>query len=161
MVRVVDISIGPPVIRPTSECVLDKESLFWRMVSGELPTPPCAQTLGGAFKHIDADNGTVETEFQGRPGFANPVGHIQGGFLAAMLDDTLGSALVATLPKGQFAPTVNLNVTFHRPAKIGVITGQGRILKRGKELCAMTGELYQDGQLIASATATAMIRAIP
>jgi uncharacterized protein (TIGR00369 family) len=140
---------------------MDKDSLFWRLISGELPTPPCAETLGGEFKHIDSENGTVETEFQGRPQFANPVGHIQGGFLAAMLDDTLGPALLATLPKGQFAPTVNLNVSFHRPAKIGTITGKGRVLKRGKELCAMTGELYQEGQLIASATATAIIRTIP
>jgi acyl-coenzyme A thioesterase PaaI-like protein len=29
-------------------------------------------------------------------------GVIQGGFLAAMLDDTLGPALVATLGAGQF-----------------------------------------------------------
>lgn len=122
--------------------------------------PPCAQTLGASFKHIDTQAGTIETEFQAGPAFANPVGHIQGGFLAAMLDDTMGPALVATLPPGTFAPTVNLTVSFHRPAKVGVISGKGRILKRGRELCAMTGELYQDGQLIASGTATAVIRQV-
>jgi uncharacterized protein (TIGR00369 family) len=140
---------------------MDKESLFWRLIAGELPTPPCAVTLGGAFRRIDPDAGTVETEFQARAEFANPVGHIQGGFLAAMLDDTMGPALVATLPKGQFAPTVNLSVSFHRPARIGVITGKGRILRRGKELSFMSGELYQDGQMIASGTATAMVRELP
>jgi acyl-coenzyme A thioesterase PaaI-like protein len=78
-----------------------------------------------------------------------------------MLDDTMGPALVATLPKGQFAPTVNLSVSIHRPARIGVITGKGRILRRGKELSFMSGELYQDGQMIASGTATAMVRELP
>jgi|HubBroStandDraft_6_1064221.scaffolds.fasta_scaffold76500_2 uncharacterized protein (TIGR00369 family) len=140
---------------------MQKDSLFWRMLAGELPPPPCALTLAGKFRQIDPDAGTVETEFEGKPEFANPVGNIQGGFLAAMLDDTLGPALVATLPKGQFAPTVNLSVSFHRPAKVGVISGKGRILKRGKELAFMSGELYQDGQMIASATATAMIREMP
>jgi uncharacterized protein (TIGR00369 family) len=137
---------------------MDKDSLFWRLMSGELPKPPCAVTLGGAFKHIDPDAGTVETEFQARPEFTNPAGHIQGGFLAAMLDDTMGPALVATLSKGQFAPTVNLSVSFHRPGKVGVITGRGRILRRGKEISFMSGELYQDGQMIASGTATAVVR---
>jgi uncharacterized protein (TIGR00369 family) len=140
---------------------VDKDSLFWRLVSGELPPPPCAVTLGGSFTQIDPQAGTIETKFLGKPEFANPVGHIQGGFLAAMLDDTLGPALVATLPKGQFAPTVNLNVSFHRPGKIGEITGKGRVLKRGKELAFLSGELFQDGQMIASATATAIIRTMP
>jgi uncharacterized protein (TIGR00369 family) len=140
---------------------MEKDSFFWRMVAGELPTPPCAVTLGTAFKNIEPQAGTIETEFQGKPEFANPIGHIQGGFLAAMLDDTLGPALVATLPKGQFAPTVNLSVSFHRPGKPGVILGKGRVLKRGKELAFMSGELYQDGQMIASATATAIIRPLP
>jgi hypothetical protein len=55
---------------------MEKDSLFWRLVAGELPPPPCALTLGGK----------IETEFEGKPEFANPVGHIQGGFLAAMLN---------------------------------------------------------------------------
>ena len=140
---------------------MDKDSLFWRLIAGELPKPACAVTLGGSFTRIDPEAGTIETEFQARAEFANPVGHIQGGFLAAMLDDTLGPALVATLAKGLFAPTVNLSVSFHRPAKVGVITGKGRILKRGKELSFMSGELYQDGQIIASGTATAIVRELP
>lgn len=137
---------------------MDKESLFWQLMAGELPPPPCAVTLGGAFTQIDAAAGTIETSFQAKAEFTNPIGHIQGGFLAAMLDDTLGPALVATLPKGQFAPTVTLNVSFHRPGKVGMIIGKGRILQRGKEIAFMSGELYQDGKMLASATATAVIR---
>ena len=48
-----------------------------------------------------------------------PSGHVQGGFLAAMLDDTMGPALTATLEAGQFAPTVNLNVSFTARPKPG------------------------------------------
>lgn len=32
-------------------------------------------------------------------------------------------------------------------------------MKRGKDICFLAGELYQDEQLVASATATAMVRA--
>jgi uncharacterized protein (TIGR00369 family) len=139
---------------------MDKQAYFWKVMAGELPPPRVAQTLGIAFKRIDADAGTIETTFEARPEFTNPAGHIQGGMLAAMLDDTMGPALAATLGAGQFAPTLNLNVSFERPATVGVITGQGRVLKRGNDVCFLAGELFQDGKRIASATATALVRSM-
>ncbi|HUH68828.1 MAG TPA: PaaI family thioesterase [Mycobacterium sp.] len=56
---------------------------------------------------------------------------VQGGFLAAKLDDTLGPALVATLDEGQFAPTLDLHVQFLAPARPGRLVGRGRIVRRG------------------------------
>jgi uncharacterized protein (TIGR00369 family) len=120
-----------------------------------------AATLGIKFKAIDADAGTFEVEFQAKPEFTNPTGKIQGGFLAAMLDDTMGPALAATLAKGEFAPTLNLNVSFERPAVAGSLSGKGRVVKRGKKVCFLSAELYQEGQRVASATATAIIRRSP
>jgi uncharacterized protein (TIGR00369 family) len=83
---------------------------------------------------------------------------VQGGFLAAMLDDTMGPALTATLDAGEFAPTVNLNVQFHRPAKVGALRGVGRVVLRGKEICQLSSELFQNDKIVATATATAIIR---
>lgn len=51
-------------------------------------------------------------------------GHVQGGFLAAMLNDTMGPALAATLTKGEFAPTLNLNVSFESSAVVGTLLGR-------------------------------------
>ena len=140
---------------------MDKQAFFWKVVAGELPAPKAADTLGIVFKHIDAEAGTIEVELQGKPEFTNPAGNIQGGFLAAMLDDTMGPALAATLKQGEFAPTLNLNIAFHRPASVGLLTGKGRVVRRGKDICFLAGELYQEGQLVASATATAIVRAAP
>lgn len=137
---------------------MDKQAFFWKIMAGELPPPKAATTLGIVFTHIDADAGTIEVELQGKPEFTNPAGNIQGGFLAAMLDDTMGPALAATLKEGQFAPTLNLNLSFHRPAIVGSLIGKGRVVKRGKDVCFLSGELYQDGELVASATATAIVR---
>jgi uncharacterized protein (TIGR00369 family) len=86
---------------------------------------------------------------------------IQGGLLAAMLDDTMGPALVATLGPGQFAPTADLQVQFLRPARPGRLTGRGRIVRRGKDIAFLAGELSDEfGQIVATATATAQIRAV-
>ncbi len=139
---------------------MDKQSLFWKIMAGELPPPPAAVLLGVVFKAVDGEAGTVEVEFEAKPEFTNPAGSVQGGFLAAMLDDTLGPALTATLNRGEFAPTLNLNVSFERAGKVGRIVGKGRVLRRGKDICFLAGELYQDGERIASATATAMVRAL-
>ena len=137
---------------------MDKNSLFWKIVDGRLPPPACAKTLGIEFTAIDGERGTIEVKFEAKPEFLNPAGQVQGGFLAAMLDDTMGPALVATLDAGEFAPTVNLNVQFHRPAKVGALKGIGRVVMRGKEICQLSGELLQNDKVVATATATAVIR---
>src|SRR5258707_13327650 len=113
------------------------------MVDGRLPPPPSAATLGIEFVQIDGERGTVEVKFEAKPEFLNPAGNVQGGFLAAMLDDTMGPALTATLDAGQFAPTVNLNVQLHRPAKAGSLKGVGRGVLRGKEGCQLGSEPFQ------------------
>jgi uncharacterized protein (TIGR00369 family) len=137
---------------------VDKNSFFWKIVDGRLPRPPCAETLGLEFVAIDGERGTVEISFEAKPGFLNPAGNVQGGFLAAMLDDTMGPALIATLDAGEYAPTVNLNVQFHRPANAGSLKGVGRVVMRGKEVCQLSGELFQNDKIVATATATAVIR---
>lgn len=137
---------------------MNKDALFWRIQDGKAPPPAAAMTLGIFIRAVSPEDGAIEVEFDGKPEFTNPVGHIQGGFLAAMLDDTMGPALAATLDAGEFVLTLNLNVSFARPAKVGKLQGKGRILKRGKEVCFLAAELFQEGELVAAATATAIIR---
>ncbi|HEX7792195.1 MAG TPA: PaaI family thioesterase [Afipia sp.] len=134
------------------------ERFFEAIVAGKIPPPECAKTLGLQIIGYDLDAHTVELEFDGKPEFANPIGIVQGGFLSAMLDDTMGLASATAMNVGEFAPTLGLNAQFHRPAKIGKLTGKGRITMRGKDIFHLAAELFQGGKLVASATATAMIR---
>jgi len=137
-----------------------REGPFWDFLAGRAAPPPAAVLLGWELVSVDPEAGTIEVAFTASEQFRNPVGVIQGGFLAAMLDDTLGPALVATLGPGQFAPTTDLHVQFLRPARPGRLTGRGRIVRRGKDVAFLAGELYDEaGQMVATATATAQIRA--
>jgi uncharacterized protein (TIGR00369 family) len=137
---------------------LQRTGKFWDMLRGEAPMPPAAKTLGWTLIDLDAEAGTISVAFTASVQFLNPVGAIQGGFLAAMLDDTLGPALVITLPDGQFAPTLDLHVQYIRPARPGRLIGTGRVVHRGREICYLAGELTDDsGRLIAAATATTRI----
>ena len=132
---------------------------FWDVMEGRAEAPPAAVTLGFRLVDVDPEAGTITTSFEASERFLNPFGSIQGGFLAAMLDDTLGPALVATLDAEQYAPTTDLHVQFLRPARPGRLTGHGRITRRGRDIGFMAGELRDDtGEVIATATATAQIR---
>jgi uncharacterized protein (TIGR00369 family) len=134
---------------------------LWDVMEGRAAPPPAAALLGWELVSVDPDAGTIEVGFTATEGFLNPVGVIQGGFLAAMLDDTMGPALVATLDPDQFAPTTDLHVQFLRPARPGRLTGRGRVVRRGKDVAFLAGELADDsGQIVAVATATAQIRAL-
>jgi uncharacterized protein (TIGR00369 family) len=138
-----------------------RQGLFWEVQAGRVPPPPAAMTLGWELVEADPEAGTIEVAFTAGEQLLNPVGMVQGGFLAAMLDDTLGPALVATLPAGKFAPTLDLHVQFVRPARPGRLTGRGRVVHRGGRICYLAGELTDaGGELVATATATAMIQTV-
>ena len=138
---------------------MTREGPFWDMIDGKAEPPPCAVLLGWKLVDIDPDAGTVEIAFTATEQFLNPFGSIQGGFLTAMLDDTMGPALATTLETGQSAPTADLHVQFLRPARPGRLTGRGRIVRRTRDLAFLAGELVDEsGEVIATATATAVIR---
>jgi uncharacterized protein (TIGR00369 family) len=128
-------------------------------MEGRAALPPAAVTLGWELVSVDPEQGTIEVAFNATDAFLNPAGVVQGGFLAAMLDDTLGPALVAGLDPGDFAPTIDLHVQFLRPAHPGRLLGRGRVVRRGRDVAFLAGELVDDeGVVLAVATATAQIK---
>lgn len=132
------------------------------MHRGEIPEPKIAKTLGMEFLDINDDIGEIKTRFTISDEFTNPAGQVQGGIIAAMLDDTMGPALVATLEPNHFAPTLNLNVSFLRPGLPGIFTGKGVVVKKGHSICYLAGELFDaNDKLVATATATAKINSLP
>ena len=133
-----------------------KDNLFWKMHRGEIPPPNIAGALNIEFLDIDTDKRTLKTGFNIGSEFTNPAGHVQGGIIAAMLDDTMGPALAAVLDANQFAPTLNLNVSFVKGGRPGKFYGFGKVVNRGRSICYLSGELFDaDNYLIATATATA------
>jgi acyl-coenzyme A thioesterase PaaI-like protein len=87
---------------------------FWDAVEGRAPIPRAAATLGLEFVDADVGRGTIELAFTATEDFTNPSGNVLSAFLAAMLYDTVGPALLATLGPDQFQSTTELNVEFLR-----------------------------------------------
>lgn len=134
-----------------------REGPFWDVMEGRAEPPPVAGLLGFEFLTADPDAGTIEVAFTATEQFLNPFGSVQGGLVAAMLDDTMGPALVATLGPGESAPTTDLHVQFLRPCHPGRLIGRGRVVRKGRDVAFLAGELLDDGGTVAVATATARI----
>ena len=131
---------------------------FWDGVEGRAPVPRAAATLGFEFLNADVERGTIEVAFKATDDFTNPMGNVLGAFLAAMLYDTVGPALLATLSADQFQSTLDLNVRFLRPARPGRIVGKGSVVHRDADIAYLEGSLSDSNDAtIAVATATAKV----
>jgi uncharacterized protein (TIGR00369 family) len=123
-----------------------------------LPRPPCADLLGFEVVEARPADGWIRARFQARPEFCNPAGFIQGGFLAAMLDDTMGPAMFIYSEGLMFTPTIDLSVSFLSPARPGPLYGEGQVVQAGKSIAFLEGRLMDlSGAVVAKATATARL----
>jgi uncharacterized protein (TIGR00369 family) len=119
--------------------------------------PPATETLGFTVVRVDQAKMEIEVTCEGRPEFCNPAGQIQGGFLMAMLDETMSVSAVVASNMTAFVPTLEMKTSFLRPALPGPLRVIGRVAKWGRQICFLEGELYDaEGRLLAKATSTAM-----
>lgn len=117
--------------------------------------PPCTETVGMRVTHVDQAKMTARFEFDAAPAFTNPTGAIQGGFIAAMLDEAMSSTAIIASNVTMNAPTLEMKVSFLRPLFVGKASAEARILKWGRSTCFIEAELYDpQGQLVAKASAT-------
>lgn len=77
------------------------EGPFWDVMEGRAAPPPAATLLGWELVAIDPEAGTIEVAFTAREQFLNPVGAIQGGFLAGELLDDSGQVVATAVATAQ------------------------------------------------------------
>lgn len=124
----------------------------------DLPIPPAARLLGWKLIALDLQAGTIEVEFDARVDFTNPSGFVQGGFLAAMLDDTLGPAAFALTGGKRMTTTIDLHVHYVRPVLPGRVTTRANVVNLGATVAFLEGKLFgPDGKLSAFAAASAVL----
>ena len=126
-------------------------------VFDRFPPPATAQLLGAELVSESPSDGTIEMAFNPNASMLNPAGVVQGGIVAAMLDDTMAPALIS-LTGGKVMPSsVDLNVSFSRPVKPGRVIAKGRVVNRGRSIVFLEAELFDsDGRLLARSTSSAI-----
>jgi uncharacterized protein (TIGR00369 family) len=105
----------------------------------------------------DPDAGWIEVAFTATDAFTKPMGDVLGGFLAAMVFDTVGPALLATLGSDEFQSTLELKASFLRPTRPGRLVGRGRVVHREGQLAFLDATLADAAGTVATGTATARV----
>jgi uncharacterized protein (TIGR00369 family) len=123
-------------------------------------TPPCARLLGLDILDAKPHDGWVRIRFEAKAEFCNAVGDIQGGILAAMLDDTMGPAVLITTNAEMLPATIDMHVSFLAPAKPGPLIGEAMVVQLGKTVGFVEARLADEMGLIV-ARATASVRLFP
>lgn len=117
---------------------------------------PTSTHLGLELLAVDKAGGTVEMAFNAGDNLCNKWGGIQGGNVAAMLDDAMAFAIGLNLDWGQISPTLELKVSMLAPARPGRLYAVGQVVRRGRSVGFVEGMLYDgDGQLLATGSSTA------
>ena len=117
------------------------------------PEPPIATLLGGRLLALDTTAGTLAAEYEATGAFLNPAGTVQGGMLAAMLDDLCAAVVDARAGEGGGVVTLTLNLSFLAPARPGRLQGRSAIVGSGRSICYVEAVLAQAGTEVARATA--------
>ena len=119
--------------------------------------PPCSDTLGMRLADVDQDAQRIRMDFDVSPSFANPTGAVQGGFIAAMMDEAMSTCVIIASNVTMTAPTLEMKTSYLRRLMPGPAHVDARILRLGRSAAFMEAECFDaDGKLVAKATATAI-----
>ncbi len=104
-------------------------------------------------KLLSVEEGSVEVEFVVREEMTNPAKILHGGTAASMLDDVMGMT-VFMLGRENFYTTVNLNVDYLSPAKIGdTLLVKSKIIRAGKTVINIECQILNaDHKIVAKCT---------
>src|SRR5580698_3269653 len=118
---------------------------------GELPQ--VAALIDWTLVRLDQASDSIFLSFTAADEFTNPAGTVHGGFVTAMLDECMGSAIVG-LTEARFLPaTVSMSTDFIRPVRPGKVLGEGHITSMGTSSAFLEAKLRSpDGQILARAT---------
>lgn len=131
--------------------------LAW--ITASFQSTPITALLGATLVSYDSETGQIVTEYDGKPEFRNLIGTIQGGILTAMLDNAMSFAALARLGEGFRVPSLEVKTSYIAPAFPGRIVGEAEVVRAGRSIVFTQGQLFDaEGTLIATATATAMVR---
>ena len=119
----------------------------------EIP-PPVFEDMQGEFVDFSADENYIITRFPVFDRYCNPYGTMQGGMIAAAIDNTLGPLSMLVAPPNV---TRRLQITYNRAIKpeLGQILVEAQFDgAKGKQLKFSARVRDPDGNLLARAVAT-------
>jgi uncharacterized protein (TIGR00369 family) len=118
--------------------------------------PAVIRTLKGRVVAFAPERHELRMQFEIGLEFCHTVDIVQGGFITAMLDASMAHVVIAAEHGKVRVSSIDINVSFLRPARAGGYTAVGSIVKAGRTIAFLKAELYSEkGELVATATSSA------
>lgn len=118
--------------------------------------PAVIRTLKGRVLAYAPERHELRMQFEIGLEFCHTVDIVQGGFITAMLDASMAHVVIVAEHGKVRVSSIDINVSFLRPARAGGFTAVGMIVKSGRTIAFLKAELYSDkGDLVATATSSA------
>ena len=85
----------------------------------------------------------------------NPNGVVHGAVPVAMMDTTMGDAVMNTIDDDRRCATIEMQTRYHRPVAAGALTATAEVITAGRRVVHLRAETRDDNdRLVASATAS-------
>ncbi len=110
---------------------------------------------------LEVNVGKASISYQIRKEMTNPLGTIQGGVMAALIDDTMGLAFYTLFEQNMFTST-NLNVNFLFGAREGeIVTVKAEVVRIGKKIANVECKVYNaNDDIICTATSNLVVTSV-
>ena len=117
---------------------------------------PIIRTFG--IRYLRSGPGWLEAEFEPDERFANHSGYVQGGVLAVYLDNIMGQSCYTLVGPEQVLSTTEMTLHFLEPALLGPLKGTARVVKRGRQMLFVEGEVQDArGKALARAVGSMLV----
>ena len=96
------------------------------------------------FKLVEYKEDYLELDGEFPDETLNPDGSVQGGMMTSMLDDVTALLLIIKSDATIYPSSTNLHSHHHRPLFKGKVTAKAFLIKQGKTIASVRGEIYDN-----------------
>jgi acyl-CoA thioesterase len=93
---------------------------------------------------VSVGQGNAVLRMEVRPDMLNGVGWLQGGIFTALADEAMALALYSLLSPKEGIATISESTSFIRGVRDGVLTAEGRVIKKGRRVAFAEGDVTPD-----------------
>ena len=119
---------------------------FEARVRSSFAEQPFMSTLGARLERVEL--GMVEIALSFRDELTQQNGFLHAGVGASVVDSACGYAALTVMEPGRNVLSVEFKVNMLAPAKGATFTATGRVVRSGRTLVVVSGELRADGTLV-------------
>ncbi len=130
------------------------EKIAW--LEQAIQTVPYARLMGIELEDVGVGESTLSLAI--RPELSQNHGVVHGGALASLIDTATAFAILTLLEPEEKVTTVDLTISYLRPAIRGKLMATAKVIRRGRRLFTVSAEVFDDSKSLLTTALSTYIR---